>query len=360
MAVDFQSNALPTLIGSLPMENHRKAMDLVLRYTPEIPLWVQLPANREEGMMRQFLPGLPGFCSTAEKTHIDAGGEQFETELLAFYEDYIAVTEGEADLTDSRFALTPETAEGFFALLDRLDKAPSPPYAVKGQITGPVTLGTGLPDQENRAVFYDERLRDVLIKHLALKARWQVRQLSRYDLPVILFFDEPALTGFGSSAFISISREEIAVCFNEVIQAVHLEGGLAGIHVCANAEWSLVLDSPADIVSFDAYAFFDRFILYPEEIKRFMARGGILAWGIVPTLEPDDLAAETASSLLERWEKEVQQVEALGIDRQTIVSQSLITPACGTGSLSPELAERALQLTGEVSAAIRNQNPSHT
>ena len=34
------------------------------------------------------------------------------------------------------------------------------------------------------------------------------------------------------------------------------EGGLVGVHVCANTDWSLVLDSSADIVSFDAYALF--------------------------------------------------------------------------------------------------------
>jgi hypothetical protein len=172
---------------------------------------------------------------------------------------------------------------------------------------------------------------------------------------VILFFDEPALTGFGSSAFISISREEISACFAEVIDAVHVEGGIAGIHVCANIEWPLVLDSAVDIVSFDAYSFFDKFVLYPNEIRKFMARGGILAWGIVPTLHVEDLEKETTESLLSRWGEMINRIESLGINRSVITAQSLITPSCGTGSLSRNQAEKVLQITREVSQTIRQR-----
>jgi hypothetical protein len=104
---------------------------------------------------------------------------------------------------------------------------------------------------------------------------------------VIIFIDEPALAGFGSSELISISKEEILACLREVVDAIHTDGGLAGIHVCANTDWSLVLESGADIVNFDAYAYFDRFILYGDPIREFLAAGGMLAWGIVPTLEPE-------------------------------------------------------------------------
>jgi hypothetical protein len=158
-----------------------------------------------------------------------------------------------------------------------------------------------VPDQNKRAIFYDEQLREAAVKHLAMKARWQVRQLSQFERPVIIFIDEPALAGFGSSEFISISRDEIAPCLEEVIEAVHLEGGLAGVHVCANTDWSLILKSSADIVSFDAYSFFDRFILYADDLKAFLEMGGKIAWGMVPTLEPDRLDRETTDSLVQQW-----------------------------------------------------------
>jgi methionine synthase II (cobalamin-independent) len=192
--------------------------------------------------------------------------------------------QGRRNDENSRFVLTADTAGGFFSFAEQLRTLSDRPVAVKGQITGPITFGLGLTERNGKAVFYNEQLRDAAVKLLAQKARWQVKNLSGFGCPVIIFFDEPALAGFGSSAFITISRDEVVSCFEEVIEAVHDEGGLAGIHVCANADWSLLLESATDIISFDAYSFFDKLVLYPDLIKRFVESGGILAWGIVPTL----------------------------------------------------------------------------
>lgn len=355
MIKNFQANGLPVLIGSLPMDDHTEAVKLVFRYTPEIPLWVQLPVYKEEGMIAQFLPGLPGLTIEKERAYIDTSTAGFGEDLLKFYEDYIAVVEGGGDLSGSRFALTKDGAAGFFEFTKQLKVVSVPLVAVKGQITGPVTFCTGMNDQNGKAIFYDEQIRDAAVKLLAQKARWQVRELSKFGVPVIIFFDEPALAGFGSSTFISITKDEVAKCFNEVIEAVHSEGGLAGIHVCANTDWSLVLGSSADIVSFDAYSFFDRFILYSDHIRKFVESGRILAWGIVPTSKTEDVEKETVDSLVIKWEDKARELENLGFDRSKILSQSLITPSCGTGSLSLENAKKVLRLTREVSDMLRRK-----
>ncbi|MEW6674191.1 MAG: hypothetical protein AB1427_21055 [Thermodesulfobacteriota bacterium] len=355
MTNTFRPNCLPTLIGSLPLVDHQKACELVFEHVPEIPIWVQLPVFKEEGMLRQFLPGMPGFALERGKAFINKAGEAFDADLLAFYEDYMAVAAGEKALPDSRFKLTPETAAGFFALQERLKRSGESPAAIKGQITGPITFTTGVGDQDGRAVFYDDQLRDAAVKLLALKAQWQLREFKPLGCPTIMFFDEPALAGFGSSEFISISREDIAACLGEVIDAVHAEGGLAGVHVCANTDWSLLLDSDVDIINFDAYAYFDRFILYPGQIRRFVNSGRILAWGIVPTLNPEDIEKENVDSLMDAWREKFGQIEALGIDRKQIMAQSMITPSCGAGSLSHALARKVLSLTRELSDRIRSE-----
>jgi methionine synthase II (cobalamin-independent) len=352
--VPFKSDMLPVLIGSLPVADHDEALHMVFEYTPEIPLWVQLPVYPEEGMMVQFLPGMPGVTQEDGRVFIDTSGATFEDELLRFYEEYLLVTEGEAPLDGTRFALTEETAKGFFSLLKKIEKTSEPPLALKGQITGPVTLATGMTDQDRRALFYDDRLLDVVVKTLAMKARWQVEKLSQCGVPVIVFIDEPGLAGFGTSAFISISREDINRVLSEVIEAVHEAGGLAGVHVCANTDWSLILDSPADILSFDAYGFFDRLALYEQPLKRFFDQNRILAWGIVPTSDSKDIEKETPSSLVEKWEAQANRLDALGIARATVSAQSLITPSCGTGSLTQSHAVKVLEMTREVSRILRS------
>ena len=140
------------------------------------------------------------------------------------------------------------------------------------------------------------------VQGLALKSAWQVRFLKETGLPVIVFIDEPALAGLGSSSFISISQDDIAQDLAQVSDAIQQAGGLSGVHVCANTEWDLLLTSNIDILSFDAYSFFDRFITCRDNIHSFIGRGGILAWGIVPTSDKEIISAETTDSLVAKWD----------------------------------------------------------
>lgn len=354
MPSDFSPQSLPVLIGSLPLKDHSEATELIFANTPQIPLWPQLPVYREEGMIHQFLPGFPGITEKDGKLFIDTEKDGFEEDILAFYEEYLMVTEGAQDLESSRFTLSPREAQGFFTFLKRAEHGRAGLLALKGQITGPITFCTGLVDQNGRALFYNEQLRDAAVKLLALKARWQTRKMKEISGQTLLFFDEPALAGLGSSAFITISNEEILACFSEVFEAVRAEGGMTGVHVCANTEWSVIFDSGVDVLSYDAYAYFDKLILYPDHLRSFIEKGGILASGIIPTAE-EFIDSETPLSLVEKWRKQTAQLEQLGIPQEIITRQTLITPSCGTGSLSIRHAGRVLELTREVSAAIRGK-----
>ena len=104
------ANGLPTLIGSLPAADHQQALDWILEATPEIPLWPQLPALPQEKMLNQFIEGLPGIIEGEERTYFDISTDSFNQEQLAFYEDYLRVTEHPETLLDSRFKTSPERA----------------------------------------------------------------------------------------------------------------------------------------------------------------------------------------------------------------------------------------------------------
>jgi len=352
MAPLIAGNCRPVLIGSMPLEDHIEASDLVVAHTPDIPVWVQLPKRTGEGMVEQFLPGMPGLCTTDDRFFIDTAAPGFDRMLLAFYENYLAM-EADPEHAPDTFALPAETTGGLYRLETVLEERPTPPVAVKGQVTGPITFTTALKDQSGQAVFYDAQMRDVAVKLLAARAAWQVRRFRRFQAPVIIFIDEPALAGYGSSEFISMAREDVAAALEEVIDAIHAAGGLAGIHVCANTDWSIILESTVDVVNFDAYAYFERFILYPRQVREFFADGRLLAWGIVPTLEPADIQRETVASLTDRFEQAVAELSEIGLAPSQVMAQSLITPSCGLGSLTPDLALRVLQLTRDVSAALQ-------
>jgi hypothetical protein len=136
---------------------------------------------------------------------------------------------------------------------------------------------------------------------------------------------------------------------------IHERDALAGIHVCANTDWGLVFDSGVDVVNFDAYSYFDKFALYRDGLESFISRGGIVAWGMVPTNDPGLIEKETAESLAERWLHSVQTILGKSLSLSGVLAQSLFSPSCGCGSLPRHSAERVLILTRELSRILRKR-----
>lgn len=351
----FKPRCLPILIGSLPLLNHAEAMELIFTHSPEIPLWPQLPKNAREGMVRQFLSGFPGIEDGETGFTINTDAPEFQEQMTSFYEEYLSTKEQPTLPHNSRFKLGSDTAGGFDALILGVQNKHKAFTTLKGQVTGPVTTGTGAKDHQDRGIFFDDNLRDMLIKHLALKARWQVEQYLPFtdDVKPIIFIDEPVIVSFGSSAFVGISKEMVTESVNEVILEIQEAGGLAGVHICANGDWGPVLSSTADIISFDAFFYFDSFILFKEQLITFLKRQGLLAWGIVPTGDPKILQSITSEDIFSRFKEQLHQLSSYGIPLRQLLEQTFIAPSCGTGSLSVELATKVLQLTREVSEKAR-------
>ncbi len=354
----FPANGLPLLIGSLPLKDHAEALNWIFKATPEIPLWPQLPGNPYERMMPQFAEGIP--CIREEdltdpegRILFDSTAPDFDEQMLAFFEEYMAVLEDPAALMDSRFQVSKDRAEGLYQFIDTIGSLDNL-KAVKGQVTGPFTMLTGIKDIQGRAGYFDDTIREIVIKGIAMKAAWQTRLLaSKTDSQVIMFIDEPALAGLGSSAFISVTANEIQEMINEIAEAIHQEGGLAGVHVCANTDWELLLESALDVLSFDAYSFFDKIAPLTDKIHTYLDRGSIIAWGIVPTGKADDVEKETAESLTALWKQQAEELAGTSRDKAALLRQTFITPSCGTGSLKPELAQKVLDLTRAVSDNLR-------
>ncbi|MBW1635870.1 MAG: hypothetical protein JRC87_08990 [Deltaproteobacteria bacterium] len=356
MAALFKPGCLPVLIGSLPVKNHIEAVETILRHTPEVPLWPQLPKLPGEGMVRQFLSGFPGLRDEGGRYWIDTESDGFVEEMASFYEEYLKVIEDPTLLKDSRFGLKTDTAKGFYAFTDMLEGNNHPFITLKGQVTGPMTTGIGVMDQHKRSIFFDDNLRDMLIKLLALKGRWQAAELKRFtgDTPPIIFVDEPGIVSFGSSAFMGVSREMVSDAVTEMIASIHAGGGITGVHICANGDWAPVLGSNTDIISFDAYFYFDNFILFKDQLIDFLSRGGFLAWGIIPTGDPLIIEKVNSNELFSMWRDQLKLLSTFGFTEKQLMEQTFIAPSCGTGSLPHDLALKVLRMTGEVAKKAQN------
>jgi len=336
----FELSGLATAVGSMPHTDPGEACRLVATFLPHIPAWPQLPKlSFLENMYAQFSEGFPGIVVEDERIYVDRT-KSMEQALERLYSSYL---EGKAE----KYAVSPDHAAGLYAFLETKFGSPR---AVKGQLTGPISFGLAVTDQERRPILYDDVLADALAKHLRLVAAWQEAKLRTLSPSTIIFVDEPYMASFGSS-FVSISREQVIKLLEEVFSGI---SGLKGVHCCGNTDWSILLATSLDILSLDAYNYGYTAALYPEEVKAFLERGGVIAWGIVPSDE-QALKGETVKSLRDRLEEEMGALDRKGVSFRLLMQRCLVTPSCGLGSISPEAAAWALELLADVSNEMRKR-----
>jgi hypothetical protein len=350
--MSFDALLAATAVGSFPHSEAGAACDLILASFPEAPLWPQLPATSlHEQMEIQFSEGLPRIVIDPEKQrmYFDTAGDP-SSALEAFYENYLAENL-------DYFAISEGFSRGLHAMRRRLIQRNGAPFKFfKTQVTGPLSFGLTVVDENKRAIYYNEVFRDAVIKGLAMKARWQLRQFAPFGRDRICFIDEPILSAFGSSTYVSVQRAEVVAHIQEIVEAIHAEGGLAGIHCCGNTEWTIPIDAGVDLINFDAFGYGTSLALYAHRVNAFLEKGGQLAWGIVPTSEA--ILGETTESLTARFDTLVAALAAKGIDRALILRHALVTASCGTGSIPLERAERVIRQTKAVSDRLKEQHAS--
>ena len=339
MPAKIEFSCLPTAVGSMPHIDPDEACSIVLEYLPVVPAWPQLPGRSPlENMYVQYSEGFPGIAVDEGKVHIEPSAD-FDVGLERIYAD------SEED-NAVKYGISAEYAAGLHTLLSKAKKR----EMVKGQMTGPITWGLMVTDRDGKAILYDETLAEIMARFLRLKASWQENALRKVSPNTIVFLDEPYLVSLGS-AFVSVPGEKVSALLDEVLQGIK---GLKGIHCCGNTDWSMLLNSAIDILSFDAYGYASSLSVYSREVISFLERGGTIAWGIVPNDE-ESLAKESVSSLRDRLGEAVAPFTRNGVSFNQIMRQALLTPSCGLANLAPEAACRALELTANLSLNLRSR-----
>jgi methionine synthase II (cobalamin-independent) len=340
---NIEFNFLPTIIGSVPHTDAKKACALVTRYLKDIPTWPQLPKKTFlENMYVQYSEGFPGVVVENNRIYVDTA-KDYTKSLEALYQAYL-----ENDAT--KYSMGRDHVAGLYALLEQ-DKLN--PKAVKGCVTGPLSWGMTITDENKRPILYNDILGDAIPKFLKLKAKWEENELRKISKNTIIFVDEPYMASYGSSiAAGAFSKpEKIVEMINEVFDGI---SGLKGIHCCGNTDWSILLKTKMDILNFDAYAYAKSLAIYRDEVEKFIKRGGCVAWGIVPNqMEP--LSKESVASLKDRLEEAIAPFTRNGLSIKDIAKHSLLLSSCGLNPLTEEGTEQALKLLTELSAEMRKK-----
>lgn len=334
-----------TGIGSLPHMDVHAALELISRYTPQVPFWPQLPRrDAREGMVAQFSQNLPCLKFRGAGLYFDPA--QKDKELEYFYGKVIS-----GDL--EYFAVSEDFAPGMHSFYKRLQEGRfAQARFIKCQVTGPFTFAAGICDEEGKPLLHDEVFMQAIIKGLGMKAAWQLDLFKKFGKPIILFFDEPYLGCIGSG-FTPVDRSRVVGVFKDLLSGLDKPvGSLIGVHCCGNTDWSMLTEAEGiDLISFDAFSFQERFILYAREIKSFMERGGYICWGIVPTQQD---IRQNPASLAAKLSAGINALADKGLERSLLIDKLLISPSCGLGTLPLGQATEIFALLQETSLYIKD------
>ena len=341
-------NFLATGIGSVPFQDIEGTCQDILTHLPSIPFWPQfVKRSHLEDMNIQYSEGLPLLELREEKRSLVVSSTADpESELAAFYDRFLA---HDVDY----FSISRDYAPGLYSLLELMERDTAHDGAyIKGQTVGPITFTASILGLDGKPILHNPELLEAMARGLAIKALWQVRKLSASGRKTIIFLDEPYLSGFGS-AFSPIERHEAIGILRTVIDYLRENSDtLIGIHCCGNTDWSMIIEAGPDIINFDAFDYMDYFLLYPDDILRFLKAGGTVAWGIIPTL--NFTGEDSIEGLSQRLENGLTRICQWGMDPGILAQKSILTPACGMGTMSPEEATRALDLLSRLPQGCRN------
>ena len=332
-------NLLTTAMAVMPHTDLDRALKMALSL--DIPFWPQLPLlNYYEDMYVQASEHFPGILLDMEnrtlRFSMDKFMDEFEETMAHFDEpDYFDVS------------------ETYSAVYHRfLSKDLSGFPAIRGQLEGPISFGFNVLDQDRRPILFNDTVRPFLLEFMAKRASVQLIRLKKSNPNAFMFVDEPglqflfsAMSGYGDQA----AKGDMETFFSQIERP-------RGIHLCGNPDWDFLLRQDLDILSLDAHTNGSVIACYGGSIKRFLERGGVIVWGIVPTnMEP--FQKETLATLEDQLETIWGELLKSGIDRDFLLSRSLLSPAtcCLVNSDREKTVESAFQWIRDLSGIMREK-----
>lgn len=330
-------NLLTTAMAVMPHTDVGRALDMALSL--DVPFWPQLPHySYYEDMYVQAAENFPGIVLDLEKRTLGFSMEKFALELegaLARFED-------------PAFFDVSETYSVVYHRFLELDLSKRP--AIRGQLEGPISFGFNVLDQDERPILFDDTVRPFLLDFMARRVNVQLARLKERNPRAFMFVDEPglqflfsAMAGYGDLK----ARDDLDQFFARVDRP-------RGIHLCGNPDWDFLLRLDLDVLSLDIYTNGEIFASYAGAVKKFLDRGGMIVWGIVPT-GFESFAREEIPSLIQRLEEVWKTLWSKGIDRELLIARSMLSPAtcCLINPDKEKTVEAAFAAVKEMADVLR-------
>lgn len=330
---------LTTAMAVMPHADVQRALTAALSL--DIPFWPQLPhLSYREDMYVQAAEHFPGAVLDLDNNRLSFDSGRFVAEL----EDCLAHWD-----QPQHFDVTPDYSAVYPRFLE-LDLADRP--AIRGQLEGPISFGFNVKDENDRPIIFDDQVRPFMLEFMAKRVNVQLARLREKNSNAFMFIDEPGLqfvfsgvSGYGEAA----AKRDLETFFAYIDRP-------RGVHLCGNPDWDFLLGLDIEVLSLDMYSNGERFVAYTKSIRRFLDRGGVIIWGMIPT-QTENFEKQGLDELAARLKGLWDSLDRAGIDRDFLLSRSLLSPAtcCLINPDREATVERAFAAVKTLSRRLRGE-----
>ncbi|MFH1035967.1 MAG: hypothetical protein V1806_15790 [Pseudomonadota bacterium] len=330
-------NLLTTAMAVMPHTDAQRALDSALGL--DIPFWPQLPRlNYYEDMYVQASEHFPGAVLDMKNQRLSFSMDRFIAEL----------EEALAHMAEPEYFDISPTYSAVYHQFLGLDLKHRP--AIRGQLEGPISFGFNVKDTDDRPIIFDDSVRPFMLEFMAQRVNTQLRRLKRMNDNAFMFVDEPGLqfvfsgvSGYGETA----AKRDLETFFSYIERP-------RGVHLCGNPDWDFLLNLDLEVLSLDMYSNGERFVSYVKSIRRFLDRGGVIIWGMIPT-QTENYQKQGLEELASRLKGLWNTLDKAGIDRDFLLSRSLLSPAtcCLVNSDGEATVDQAFAAVRSLSQNLR-------
>lgn len=332
-------NLLTTAMAVMPHTDVDRALEMALSL--DVPFWPQLPNyNYYEDMYVQAAEHFPGIILDMDKRTLRFSMDKFAEEL----------EETLARFDDPTWFDVSQTYSAVYHRFLNLDLADRP--AIRGQLEGPVSFGFNILDQDERPILFEDTVRPFMFDFMARRVNVQLARLKELNPKAFMFVDEPGM----QFLFSAMSGYDDLKAKGELDQFFAQIDRPRGIHLCGNPDWDFMLHLDLDVLSLDIYTNAEIISASAGSIGRFLDRGGVIVWGIVPT-GIEVFAREDLPSLIQRLETVWDFLWSKGVDRELMIARSMLSPAtcCLVNPDKERTVELAFAMVKQMSETLREK-----
>ena len=336
-------------LGALPYTDKAVTTRMMVKLFEGIPYLPQFPiADEHDNLLYRILGNVPFIeIEDSEKIFLRNHQEGFDKFLAKLDIAYNSPKKENLE----NFSIDSYFMEKYLQILKKLK-----PKETVVSLMGPFSMAHIIENDDKTTMMTEPNHRKFIIELAVLKALWiidKIHEVSPQILPFILF-EETKLNLYGTVKRENerVTEETVVNFYSKIFEKIHEAGGVVGVHSTNKCDWQIPIEAGVDLISFDAYNNPNNLNIIADKIRDFLAKGGYINWGIVPSESESIIKSAGIDNIFDRFMRTTEALIEERVSPKLLYARSKVSVTGNLDHLPLIFAEKALILSAQLAQKI--------